>query len=166
MEGSIGSTLTDKTVTRNRRFPRLRFLVVLRNKCRNGDGADKESSIPRSMSRIGCSGSQRRQQSAPGVAVAVGQQAARTAKPSRWWVTGRVSGRFGGHAGLGRHREYWWCESGDIVVAAAAPSRRCCLGALWRDATTRVRRLGSPCCSLDSGVSRCSKCARRCARGK
>lgn len=166
MEASIGLQPTDKLVTRSRRVRWLRFLVVLRIECKNEGGADKESSIPRSMSRIGSSNCQRRPQSARSVAVVAGRQLARTASPSCCRGMARGSGRFGGHAGLVRFPGYWCLESGDIVVGAAVPSRRCSPGGWWLDVTTRARRSGLGFCSLASGGSRCSKCARRCARGQ
>lgn len=158
--------LTNKLVTRSRRFRRLRFLVVLRIECKNEDRADKESSIPTSMSRIGRSDCPRRQRSAPGVAVVAERQAGRTVE--RWCCRGmaRGSARFGGHAGLVRFPGYWCCESDAIVAGAVVPSRRCSRGGWWRDVTTRARRSDSRFCSLASGGSRCSKCDRRCAHGQ
>lgn len=158
--------LTDKLVTRSRRVRRLRILVVLRIECKNEGGADKESSIPRSMSRIGSSDYPRRQRSAPSVAVVAERQAARTANRRCCRGMARESGRFEGRAGLVRFPGYWCCESGDIVAAAVVPSRRCSRGGWWRDVTTRARRLGSGFCFLASGGRLCSKCARRCARGQ
>jgi hypothetical protein len=165
MEESIGSTLTNKMVTRNRRIRRLRFLVVLRNECENEGGAEKESSIPRSMSRIGRVGCLQRQRSVR-VAVAVAErQAVRTGKPSYWLGMGRVSGKCEGHAGQVGHPRYLWWWSDGIVAAGVVPSRPCSLGGWWPDATIPVRRSGSPCGSLVSDGSRYSKCARRCVRG-
>ena len=166
MEGSIGSMPTDKLVTRSRRVRRLGFLVVPRIECKSEGGADKESSIPRWMSRIGSWGCQRHQRSVPSVAAVVVRQAARTAKASHCKGMARGSGRFGGHAGLERFPGCWWYESGDTFAAGAEPSRRCFLGAWWRDITIPARQSGSPCYSLASGGSRCSRCARRCVHGR
>jgi hypothetical protein len=94
MKASIGLVPTDRMVTRSRRFGQLQLLVVLRIECKNEGGAEKESSIPRSMSRIGWSGCLRHRRSVRDVAVAAVQPAALTAKPSFLWVMGRESGRF------------------------------------------------------------------------
>lgn len=166
MEESIGSTLTDKTVTRNRRIRRLRFLVMLRNECKNEGGAEKESSIPRSMSRIGCIGCRRRQRFVRSAAAVAERRAARTVRLSYWLDMGRASDRCGGHAGLVKRPRCWLCGSGGIVAAGVVPSRPCFLGVWWPDVTIPARRSGSPCFSLVPSGSQCSKCERRCVRGK
>jgi hypothetical protein len=100
MEASIGFLPTGKMVTRSRRFRQLQLLVVLRIECKNEGGAEKESSIPRSMSRIGWIGCLQHRRSAQDVAAAAVQPVALTAKRSFLWVMGRGSGKFEDPAGL------------------------------------------------------------------
>lgn len=166
MKESIGLLPTERMVTRSRRIRQLRPLVVLRIECKNEGGAEKESSIPRWMSRIGWSGYLRRGGSVPRGAAAAVRQAARTASESLSWGMGRVSGKFVAPAGLGQCLGSWWFESGDTVVAGVEPSRRYFREAWLRDGTTQDRRLGWQCCCWASEGNRCRWCGQPCVAGR